>query len=81
MEDKFSFIINIPSKDSNYEFGFKMRRLSVEFGITTLTSIDTATYYVDVLTSLDELERDIYCLNDLFKGERMKQYETFSFLK
>jgi len=81
MEDKFSFIINIPSKDSNYEFGFKMRRLSVEFGITTLTSIDTATYYVDVLTSLDELERDIYCLNELFKGERMKQYETFSFLK
>ncbi|AZT90058.1 carbamoyl-phosphate synthase (glutamine-hydrolyzing) large subunit [Caldicellulosiruptor changbaiensis] len=81
MEDKFSFIINIPSKNSNYEFGFKMRRLSVEFGITTLTSIDTATYYVDVLTSLDELERDIYCLNDLFKGERMKQYETFSFLK
>lgn len=81
IEDKFSFIINIPSKDANHEFGFKMRRLSVEFGITTLTSIDTAIFYVDVLASLDEIEKDIYCLNELFKGERMKQYETFSFLK
>lgn len=78
IEDKFSFIINIPSRDNNYEFGFTLRRLSVEFGITTLTSMDTAMSYVDVLTSLDEIEKDIYCLNDLFKDERMKSYETFS---
>ncbi|ACM60639.1 carbamoyl-phosphate synthase large subunit [Caldicellulosiruptor bescii] len=78
LEDKFSFVINIPSKDKMQEFGFVLRRLSVEFGITTLTSIDTALYYVDVLSSLDEIEKDIYCLNDLFKDERMKCYETFS---
>lgn len=78
LEDKFSFVINIPSKDKMQEFGFVLRRLSVEFGITTLTSIDTALYYVDVLSSLHEIEKDIYCLNDLFKDERMKCYETFS---
>ncbi|WPX07693.1 carbamoyl-phosphate synthase (glutamine-hydrolyzing) large subunit [Anaerocellum danielii] len=78
LEDKFSFVINVPSKDKIQEFGFVLRRLSVEFGITTLTSIDTALYYVDVLSSLDEIEKDIYCLNDLFKDERMKCYETFS---
>uniref|UniRef100_A0A7C5V212 Carbamoyl phosphate synthase large chain n=1 Tax=Caldicellulosiruptor owensensis TaxID=55205 RepID=A0A7C5V212_9FIRM len=78
LEDKFSFVINIPSKDKMQEFGFALRRLSVEFGITTLTSVDTAQYYVDVLSSLDEIEKDIYCLNDLFKDERMKCYETFS---
>jgi carbamoyl-phosphate synthase large subunit len=78
LEDKFSFVINIPSKDKMQEFGFVLRRLSVEFGITTLTSIDTALYYVDVLSSLDVIEKDIYCLNDLFKDERMKCYETFS---
>ncbi|WAM34691.1 carbamoyl-phosphate synthase (glutamine-hydrolyzing) large subunit [Caldicellulosiruptor morganii] len=81
IEDKFAFVINIPSKDANSEFGYKMRRLSVEFGITNLTSIDTANYYLEVLTSLDQLEKDIYCINDLFKGERMGQYETLSFLK
>ncbi|ADQ04876.1 carbamoyl-phosphate synthase, large subunit [Caldicellulosiruptor owensensis OL] len=78
LEDKFSFVINIPSKDKMQDFGFVLRRLSVEFGITTLTSVDTAQYYVDVLSSLDEIEKDIYCLNDLFKDERMKCYETFS---
>ncbi|ADQ41064.1 carbamoyl-phosphate synthase, large subunit [Caldicellulosiruptor acetigenus I77R1B] len=78
LEDKFSFVINIPSKDKMQEFGFVLRRLSVEFGITTLTSIDTALYYVDVLSLLHEVEKDIYCLNDLFKDERMKCYETFS---
>ena len=78
LEDKFSFVINIPSKDKIQEFGFVLRRLSVEFGITTLTSIDTALYYVDVLSLLHEIEKDIYCLNDLFKDERMKCYETFS---
>ncbi|WAM37352.1 carbamoyl-phosphate synthase (glutamine-hydrolyzing) large subunit [Caldicellulosiruptor acetigenus] len=78
LEDKFSFVINIPSKDKMQEFGFVLRRLSVEFGITTLTSIDTALYYVDVLSLLHEIEKDIYCLNDLFKDERMKYYETFS---
>ncbi|BCS81010.1 carbamoyl-phosphate synthase (glutamine-hydrolyzing) large subunit [Anaerocellum diazotrophicum] len=77
LEDKFSFVINIPSKDKMQEFGFVLRRLSVEFGITTLTSIDTALYYVDVLSLLHEIEKDIYCLNDLFKDERMKCYETF----
>ncbi|ADQ06916.1 carbamoyl-phosphate synthase, large subunit [Caldicellulosiruptor hydrothermalis 108] len=78
LEDKFSFVINIPSKDKMQEFGFVLRRLSVEFGVTTLTSVDTAQYYVDVLSLLHEIEKDIYCLNDLFKDERMKCYETFS---
>jgi carbamoyl-phosphate synthase large subunit len=78
LEDKFSFVINIPSKDKMQEFGFVLRRLSVEFGVTTLTSVDTALYYVDVLSLLHEIEKDIYCLNDLFKDERMKCYETFS---
>jgi len=80
-KDKFAFVVNIPTKELNLKSkSFELRRTSVEFGITTLTSIDTAFAYVDVLLSLKEnkIEKDIYCLNDFFVDERVCEYETLS---
>ncbi|MEZ0537188.1 carbamoyl-phosphate synthase (glutamine-hydrolyzing) large subunit [Caldicellulosiruptoraceae bacterium PP1] len=80
-DDKFSFIINIPSTEQPIDqYGYNIRRISVEFGITTLTSTDSAIAYLDVLINLNEINNEIFCLNDIIKKcrERIDCYETFS---
>ncbi|MEN8906020.1 MAG: carbamoyl-phosphate synthase (glutamine-hydrolyzing) large subunit [Clostridiales bacterium] len=65
-DNKLVLIINTPRKGKNNQtFGYSLRRISVEYNINCITSIDTANAFINTIKNTQNIKNlDVYPLNN-----------------